>query len=465
MRRALLACGLALLAAAPSAPAASVVLRVHDAGGARLSFKAFRAIQENGNGSDGDQDQLADRRTLAPIAETPLYDIGGDPGFDWPGRPVTLAVAWPGPDGFEQLMVDIDAPGIYDFDVLTARQAVSALDAALRAHPLRRRPAALAAAMRTARAELGAVDCPAVLTSARMSSTGQEGTCALHAIRARRAAQQAMRLLLAAAGRERGRSAKRQRAVTFDRLPKASDIRSVVALFGRGAWVRLVFDRQEGPGAYRAAVAALHRAGLRVLGEIADSSDLAKLPQSAFEQRVRAYVDALGDVDEWEVGNEVNLRTVGAGAAAKVAYATRYVDAHTKARTLLTLAWQMGEDAPSFSTFGWLAANKTVAAAVDDVGLSLYPDQNPLGASLDRVMRTLHRVVPGKRILITELGSDTPDGEPMWPVGSRADVASYYQAAVNAFSFSGGGAYWWYFLEEARRGNALWRALYAAARP
>jgi hypothetical protein len=153
-----------------------------------------------------------------------------------------------------------------------------------------------------------------------------------------------------------------------------------------------------------------------------------------------------------------------------VAWAARAVKQRTSARTLLTLSWQAGEDDPRFSTFGWLDAHADALGDVDDVGLSIYPDQNPLGASLGRVLETLHRRLPGKGILISELGYATPDGEAIWWWGSRRDprgagrraVARFYQSAVMAFPFTRGGTYWWYFLDEARRGGALWNTLRAA---
>jgi hypothetical protein len=196
---------------------------------------------------------------------------------------------------------------------------------------------------------------------------------------------------------------------------------------------------------------------------------MARLSLAEFEARTRFYVAALPAVDAWEVGNEVNQRDLGPDVAEKVSFAASHVKARTSARTLLTLYWQLGEDEPEHSVFAWLDAHPDALRDVDDVGLSIYPDQHPLGASLERVMRTLHRRLPGKRLLVTELGYATPDGESTWWWGDKRDagagrraVARFYQAATMANPYSGGGAYWWYYLDEARPGNALWRTLRAA---
>jgi hypothetical protein len=265
--------------------------------------------------------------------------------------------------------------------------------------------------------------------------------------------------LLEVAGRAAPKRRSRQWGVTFDRPAGDRAVRSVADLFGRHGWVRVVFDAERGPRAYKDTVGRLGRAGLHVTGELLDSSELRQVPLAEFKKRVATYVDALPSVDAWEVGNEVNLRGLGPDVAEKVAFATDYVRRHTSARTLLTLGWQLGEDAPRYSTFGWLDRHPELVEEVDDVGLSLYPDQNPLGSSLERVMRTLHARLPGKRIMISELGYATPDGEPLWSWANRRAVARFYQSAIMAYPFSGGGAYWWYFLEEAPRGSPLWRTL------
>lgn len=416
-----------------------VVLTVHDTAGRRLDWRAFRRVQAAGHGEAGENDQLADPRTLAPIAAWPLERMGDGPGFAWPGRPAALTLAWPtSSQGYANLIVDVPGPGRYELTLLAARQAVE---------ELRGTRSALASRAR-------------VLLARAERSRGAAGMWAARSLDA------AHRATVAAWSKPR--RGERVRGVTFDRVP-ASDApyASVAALFGRGAWIRLVLDLDTTPADYAGAVARAHAHGLRVVGELLDSSDAAKVPLAAFRTRVATFVGGLPDMDAWEVGNEVNQRDLGPDGLAKLTFAARYVKEHApRARTLLTLYWQLGEDDPQHSVFAWLAAHGDRLGDVDDVGLSVYPDQHPLGASLPRVLRTLAAQLPGKRLLISELGYATPEGDSTWwwasrrsPQAARRAVARFYQAASSRI---GGGAFYWYFLDDAPRGGALWLTLRGA---
>jgi len=178
-------------------------------------------------------------------------------------------------------------------------------------------------------------------------------------------------------------------------------------------------------------------------------------------------VDALPDVDEWETGNEVNGNWLGStrSVVAKTRYASEYVKAHTRARVLVTLYWELGEGRAANATFNWAQTNMgTIVPYVDDIGISLYPRQNPMGEPFDRAVAALHTAFPNQRIMITELDYDRGRG---WWWGSphsiapqgRDSVAALYQSAVMGYPYSGGGTFWWYFVEEVSRGNSLYRTL------
>ena len=188
---------------------------------------------------------------------------------------------------------------------------------------------------------------------------------------------------------------------------------------------------------------------------------------AAFEQRTREYVNDLPEVDEWETGNEVNGNWLGSiqSVVAKTAYASKYVKEHTEARVLVTLYWELGEGRPANAIFNWAHANMgSIVPYVDDVGVSLYPRQNPMGEPFDRVAGLLHAEFAKQRIMITELDYDRGHG---WWWGSRNSiapegrdaVARTYQSAIIGYPYSGGGTFWWYFVEEASRGNPLYRTL------
>jgi len=90
-----------------------------------------------------------------------------------------------------------------------------------------------------------------------------------------------------------------------------------------------------------------------------------------------------------------------------------------------------------------------------------------MGVAFDRVVSTLHNAAPQQRVMITELDYWSPDlGHTWWwgsatdPTGAgRLSVASLYQSAMLGYSYSGGGAYWWYYLEEALPKNQVWSTL------
>ena len=119
--------------------------------------------------------------------------------------------------------------------------------------------------------------------------------------------------------------------------------------------------------------------------------------------------------------------------------------------------------------YTWAKRNlpSSLLSQVDDLGISLYPEDHPMGVTFDRALSILHSLFPSQRIEITELGYWSADlGHTLW-WGSQTDgtgtgrqaVANLYQAAVMGYSYSGGGAYWWYYLEEALPKNALWSTL------
>ena len=184
---------------------------------------------------------------------------------------------------------------------------------------------------------------------------------------------------------------------------------------------------------------------------------MASEPLSAWKARVVEYLAAFPDMDGWEVGNEINGNWLGDDVLAKVAYAANAVKACCPTvPTVATLLWNLGEDSDTDAMFNWAATMPaSLLAHVDVVGLSVYPEDHPLGTAFDRVVTTLHRRFPSQRIAVSELGYGNDDLSRTWWWGSRGDTASgrrevarLYDAASRAYPFSGGGTFWWYFLDE-----------------
>lgn len=433
-----------------------------------LSWKEFRQIQENGHGGDGDNDLLVEPDTLIVHREQPLYPVDGVPALDRPAGPAALSLAWPTSDGYSTLILDLPGPGSYVFNLLAARSAVAELETQLAARPGYAPGPAFRTARGSARDELALAE-----------SAPTPSLRAVHGTRAYEAAVHAQLLLLKEFGTQYAaahRGAVRPVwGVTFDSTAGvAAGIASARAmLHGRAGdgWVRIVFDREQPASSYRDVVAQVRAAGLHVVGQFVDSSDLARVGQAAWERRVAEYVTTLPLVQEWEVGNEVNGSWLGGAVTDKVRYAAAYVKAHTDARTLLTLYWQLGEDDAAHSVFTWVdrRLDPDLLRSVDDVGLSVYPGEHPLGAAFDRVFRTLHRRLPAQHLLVSELGYGSPDLDRTWWWGSPSDVdagqaavADLYSRAALGYPYSRGGPYWWYFLTEGAPGSPVWSAIASA---
>jgi hypothetical protein len=436
-----------------------VVLRVYDADGHLLSWRQFRDVQSNGAGVDGHNDALLDASTLQITEIGPLYPDRGGIALDPPDEDALLALAWPSADGYSQLLLPVPPPGRYNFNLLAARQAAAAVRALVGAHPDQPAAGDAATAIATAEAEL-----------TRAEAADDEVAAAVAATQAYDAAVHAQVVLLQQYGT--GRAATLRRGVTLDEVPDAATLERARAAVGDGGWIRLVLDPDTPLREYAAPVAAAHRLGLRVLALPIDSSEMAALSDAAWRARITAAVDALPDVDEWEAGNEVNGDWLGEDVAARVAWAVDHVHEQTAATVLVTLYWQLGEGEAENSIFNWLAAHPESVARADDVGLSVYPEEHPMGAATDAVLTRLHDVLPGRTLLISELGYGSEDLQPIWWWGSptdqegagRAAVASLYTLAPAGYPFTGGGPFWWYFAQDANPGTPLLKALQSSWR-
>ncbi len=450
-------------ATAPGRRAAAGIIRLngYTRDGRPLTWSAFRDRQTNGHPATAGNDMLLDSATLRVVTPWPLRDSGGWPTLRRPAGRVSLSLAWPLPDGYSTIIVDLPGPGSYDFHRLAAQQVLADLDARLRSTPGLVANPEVTTLRERARRELAA---PGTSEADR----GQRAAIALDDAAAAAAA------LLVDAGRQVDRAAPDPDVYWGFTLtkppPDHADVASVADLMAghrTRAAVRLVFDAADGPDAYRDKVRAAQQRGLVVVGQLLDSSQLRAMPPARWRERVRAYVAALPTVEVWEVGNEINGSWLGADAVEKVRYAAEYVQRHTDARVLLTLYWDLGESDPQDSVFTWLQDRLTPAdaALIDEVGLSVYPQLHPLGIALDRVVRRLRDVFPGTRVSITELGYGAPDLQQIWTAGPpgasqeavRAYLARLYGVAIRGYRPSGGGPYWWYFTQDAPPGSPLWR--------
>ena len=428
-----------------------IVLHVVDAEGKRIDWSAFRRLEENGPAGYRN-DALLDSATLMLTRTGPLFSSNGmgdgDPSLTLPRGASSLSLAWPASDGYSNLIVALPANGgTYDFNKLSAAQVLDDIRVSLVQRPWYHPGTRFAGLHRMAKIDYARQRYARSLDAgvrAEMTLLAQAGVAYL-----------------------RAHPSPKAWGATFDTIKGGvAGLKVDANLYPKDGWLRICFDPGVKPGYYAAEISHARALGLRVVGQITDSSEMRRISIGAFERRTREYVGALPDVDEWETGNEVNGNWLGStpSVVAKTLFASKYVKEHSHARVLVTLYWELGTGRAANAIFNWAQTNMTsIAPYVDDIGISLYPRQNPMGEPFDRVVSALHAAFPQQRIMITELDYDAGRG---WWWGSqdsiargRVAVAAAYQSAIMGYAYSGGGTFWWYFVEEVMPDDALYRTL------
>jgi hypothetical protein len=442
-------------------------LVVYDASGSRLTPAAFDEQRSNGAGEPALNDALVRPSTLEVVQERPLYDDGGRIVFDRSSGDEALALAWSSSEGFSNLIVEVPPGDRLLLNELVATQLIRDLDETVRAA----RDAGVTIDVAWDERRSSVID---AYGRAKGLADETEKAAAMDEV-----TDVAVHLLTQPVRAHGDDEHRRTRVVgiTVDRVDLAVDWQAAKELV-RGsdeAWARIVFDLDASPFEYRDTVDAAHAAGFHVLGSVTDSYYMAELSPSEHAERWRRYVDELGPlIDGWEIGNEVNGSWLGPDVAEKIRFAARYVRDHTSARTMLTLYWQLGEDAPAYSLFNWMTAelDPELLSLVDDIGLSVWPQAHPLGASFDRVLREVRRRIGDRRLVISELGYGTSGLDELWwwadptetEVG-RLEVAGTYQRLVLDRPWVDGGVYWWDYVTQAPPQSRLWETLRDATLP
>jgi hypothetical protein len=226
---------------------------------------------------------------------------------------------------------------------------------------------------------------------------------------------------------------------------------------------RIVIDYGATVADYADAIPAVHSVA-GVVAQLADSSEVKGVGTAAYARWVQTFVTAYkGQVDTWEIGNEINGEWVGTPAreVARVRAASDIVRA-AGGRTMLTLYYNPNCWAkPANELFTWLGANPVPQA--DVVTISYYPgDCNgywPSAATWQSVFDRLHARFPAAALQFGESGESESSPTPEQGV---ALLRRYLAVAVAGDDFPG-GYYWWNWAENAvPRGGVFWLG-YAAA--
>ncbi|MBI5242310.1 MAG: hypothetical protein HY922_01345 [Elusimicrobia bacterium] len=262
-----------------------------------------------------------------------------------------------------------------------------------------------------------------------------------------------------------------------DRLPEHSWIAERISKSG-ATWVRLVFRTNADDflyaqprsfSLYDSFIQDLRARNIRIMGSVLDSALWPKGADArAYVLRTRNLVARYKDsIRSWEVASEPNGSWIGGyknplpdetvleAANAGAAEAKR-IDPSIE--TVATLYWWEGtakdDRHPLFSWLKW-SIPKGFGLDIDVVGLSVYPDENPLSLAFDPVFLKLHKVFPDKKLMLGGFGYvEQEELKGYWwldpgSIGdARADILILYTGAACALPQGVGGGFFFATLQQ-----------------
>jgi len=218
---------------------------------------------------------------------------------------------------------------------------------------------------------------------------------------------------------------------------------------------RIYFDVREPASSYTAAVNALHPVSY-LMGELLDSSDETRIATSAFDTRVKSYLSTLGgNVDIWEIGNEVNGNWTGGYPTVEAKLTTAYNDVSAAGgRTALTLYYntRCGDGPAELDPLAFSRAYVPTAVrnGLDYVLLSYYEDNcnglRPSAATWTAYFQQLHALYPNAMLGFGEVGLNNPVKASN--LSSAEALMSYYYGLSINLPYYVGGYFWWNFYED-----------------
>ncbi len=209
---------------------------------------------------------------------------------------------------------------------------------------------------------------------------------------------------------------------------------------------RVVFDPGQGPIDYLEAVTKIHSVSY-IMGQPVDSDGLKNLTLAQYRTRFTEYLDAFrGQVDVWEIGNEINGDWTG--ATSDIVAKTQAAFTETKARqgkTALTLYYNIGcADDPTRQMLEWSSANipSEIKQGIDYVLVSYYPDDCAGAApNWKSIFGQLSSQYPNALVGFGEIGTQRPEAKAQM-------IRDYYNMAAPVPKWIG-GYFWWWFKEDA----------------
>ncbi|MDP3541513.1 MAG: hypothetical protein Q8T11_03485 [Elusimicrobiota bacterium] len=243
-------------------------------------------------------------------------------------------------------------------------------------------------------------------------------------------------------------------------------------------WVRLVFRANPSDflyaslrsfNEYDGVVDELVRNKIKVMGGVLDSTQWPKTmtPELYAERTKNLVLHYRGKISSWEVGSELNGDWIGGVSApftTEQVYRT-YAAGVDKVKeldpgleTVATLyAWEETAPDREHALSDWLAVQvkRGFGRNLDVVGLSVQPEENPLGMGFERVFDATGDALPRQKLMISSLGYvEKEEVAGYWWLapddadGARKDIAILYTTASCAMPRSLCGGFWWQTLDQ-----------------
>jgi hypothetical protein len=279
------------------------------------------------------------------------------------------------------------------------------------------------------------------------------------------------------------RFSRRQRfGLTLDesilrRLAELDWIARATAESGTG-WIRLVFRANPEDftyaslrsfNEYDAVVAAFAKRGIKIMGGVLDTAQWpATLSPAQYAERVKNIVLHYKDrIGSWEIGSELNGDWFG-GASSRLssdavfdiyAAGSRAArESEPEAELVATLYhWDSAAPDEAHTLAGWLAryGRRGFTDTADLFGVELFPEDSPVGMSLERDFDLLAEAAPRKKVMLSSFGYVEKDAlrgywwlSPDDVDGARADLVTFYTTASCAMRESLCGGFWWQTLDQ-----------------
>ncbi len=240
-------------------------------------------------------------------------------------------------------------------------------------------------------------------------------------------------------------------------------------------WARIIMHGNENKSELahiNKIVSYAYNNNVKIMGQLFDSTDQAKIPLQQFKNLVDLAISYPGfeKISAWEVGNEVNGGWLGDEMTEKIEYASKKVKSVYPDKTVcLTFYWYSMQDSMQTSLFNWIENHITqeIRDNIDCVALSIYFDHQPLGFLWDKIMTKLSETFPNKEVMVGELAFIDPGITEFFREGpaylSDEEAAKMYIVNRYASGFATpaavGGGFWWFYDSEMVGRQPLWHTL------